>query len=133
MTAPTPAPHLSAAEAYWHGGAPGRLVGERLLPPAKTGVVPCSDFLPPGVHSPSRRDRVYITTVFLEALMFAVMHPHKGYVYRVIPIGPIERDPDYMGSGPGGSFQCEEAIIIEKVIPRTSHRKAVLKAMGLWR
>ena len=49
----------------WHGGAPGRRVGDLLLPPSKTGIASAvlQMSLEAGMPDISQRpDRVYVTT-----------------------------------------------------------------------
>ena len=96
--------------AYWHGGPAGLSVGEYLLPPSVTGTPHVLTAysgraeLRPGV----RRDRVYVSDRYEVAEVFAAMHPEAGCVYRVLPEGPLEEDPD----GPGLSWACARARII---------------------
>ena len=91
---------------YYHGGKPGRKRGEFLLPPSKTKVPSCSEYGAAGVH---RRDRVYVTTNPVAALMFAAGWP-EGVVYEVEPLGILAQDQDC--SMPGLSFECDRARVL---------------------
>lgn len=107
---------MSEAVTYYHGGAPGLTVGQRLLPPDQTGAPSCSEYGGAAVH---RRDRVYVATVFEAALIFAAGHPsQRGCVYECEPVGALEPDPDC--DLPGLSWQCEAARIVRvhKVKPK---------------
>lgn len=110
---------------YYHGGKPGLRVGDEILPPSVTGrtdstaSIAKSAGLEGAEHV--RDDRVYLGTTPEVALLFAAMYPTKsgGWVYEVIPKGPVEPDPDY--SGPSGeSVQCPRATILRVVGPITA-------------
>jgi hypothetical protein len=82
-------------------------VGGYILPPATTGALATSDLVATcGNH---RTDRVYVTTVFTDAQLFASPN-RKPVVYEVVPEGPLEIDPDVEQSG--RSYACEKAKII---------------------
>jgi hypothetical protein len=92
---------------YFHGGNKGLRVGEYLLPPATTKAESTSQLVDTcGKH---RTDRVYVTTVFTDAQMFAAPN-RKPVVYEVEPEGSLEDDPDSKLSG--RSYACEKAKII---------------------
>ena len=97
---------------YWHGGRPGIQRGAYLLPPSVTKVPSCSEFGAAGVH---RRDRVYVTTHKVAALLYAAGQ-RKGVIYECEPIGALEPDPDC--HAPGLSWQCEKARVIRCVKPK---------------
>ncbi len=100
---------------YWHGGAPGL---KMILPPSITGVASCADY---GASAVCRRDRVYITTKYEAALMFAAMHPSgEGMVYVVEPIAPLEPDPDC--DAPGLSYACRKAKVVMEYPPSKVER-----------
>lgn len=94
---------------YYHGGRANLQRGAFLLPPTITKAASCSEFGAAGVH---RKDRVYITTSFDAAVMFAAGQ-RNGMVYQCEPIGAIEDDPDC--SATGMSFQCERARITKVI------------------
>lgn len=95
---------------YYHGGIPGLLPGQFILPPAETKQASLSDYGAGGIH---RRDRVYVTTDPQAAALYAAMHPSKkGVVYQVEPQGELEPDPDCRE--PGLSFQCDRARIVSR-------------------
>jgi hypothetical protein len=92
---------------YFHGGNKGLRVGGYILPPATRGALSTSDLVATaGNH---RRDRVYVTTVFADAQLFASPN-RKPVVYEVEPEGTLEDDPDVEQSG--RSYACEKAKII---------------------
>ena len=94
----------------YHGGIPGLNPGSKLLPPSVTGqstLLEISKQIAP--DGPQRSDRVYVTTDFTAALLFAACYPN-GDVYEVMPIGELEHDPDCTEHGYG--FQCKEALIV---------------------
>lgn len=94
---------------FFHGGAPNL---KKILPPSITGAKSCS--LYGDVFC--RVDRVYVTTDFQQAAIFAAMHPsNKGCVYIVNPQGDLRPDPDYLGPD-GESMECESADVID-IIP----------------
>ena len=96
----------------WHGGPAGRKRGEFLLPPSVTKTESTSDLVPNDVH---RRDRVYLTTRYRAALIFAASH-RKGVVYLCEPVGYLENDPDC--DTPNLSFSCERAIVTKIIKPK---------------
>ena len=91
---------------YFHGGNKGLRVGGYILPPATTGALSTSDLVATaGNH---RTDRVYVTTVYRDAQLFASPH-RKPVVYEVEPEGALDDDPDV--EQPGHSYACEKAKI----------------------
>lgn len=72
---------------FFHGGLPGRKVGDFLLPAHLTGADPRSC----GDEIMDRASFVYITPHLDEAQMYADLA--KGTVYRVRPVGPMIVDP----------------------------------------
>ncbi|MCY1080321.1 hypothetical protein [Archangium lansingense] len=101
---------------YWHGGVSGLHVGDYILPPSVTGtqhilsVWDGHEEVRPGY----RRDRVYLTGEMAVAEVFAAMcFPSSGWVYRVVPEGQLEVDPD--SGEPGMSWVCARARIVEVI------------------
>jgi hypothetical protein len=92
---------------YFHGGNKGLRVGEYLLPPATTKALSTSDLV--NTHGNHRTDRVYVTTDFRDAQMYAAPN-RKPVVYEVELEGSVEDDPDSTLSG--RSYACEKAKII---------------------
>ena len=82
-------------------------VGEYLLPPATTKALSTSDLV--NTHGNHRTDRVYVTTDFRDAQMYAAPN-RKPVVYEVELEGSVEDDPDSTLSG--RSYACEKAKII---------------------
>lgn len=88
---------------YFHGGNFGLQVGEYVLPPSITGVLPNGDVSP----DIRRNDRIYMVKIFDQAAGFAAHHEYPR-VYEVEAEGVVEDDPD----APGTAFQCEKARIV---------------------
>lgn len=92
---------------YFHGGFGGLSPGQFVVPP---NVSKASSTASYGAAGVCNRDKVYVTTEFHAALLFACAHPSgKGKVYEVEPVGEVEDDPD--AQLPGFSFQCERARV----------------------
>lgn len=105
----------------WHGGAPGRAVGDYILPPSTTGLAftRIESTVNQGATDPiaQRRDRVYLTTELDLARVFASdwtidgSDPGYGWIYEV-EVDPNELEPDAdLLSLPGVSFQCGSALV----------------------
>lgn len=105
----------------WHGGAPGRAVGDYILPPTTTGVAftRIESTMNAGVMDPiaQRRDRVYLTTELDLARVFASdwtqdgSESGYGWIYEVdVDESDLEPDEDLL-SLPGVSFQCGSALV----------------------
>ncbi len=93
---------------YFHGGPRGL---REILPPCATGAPSCASY---GAGNVCRRDRVYLTTVYEAALIYAGMHPSgNGVVYEVAPVGDVWPDPDYLGKA-GESVEAASARVIRK-------------------
>lgn len=117
---------------WFHGGEPGRSQGDLILPASELGIRAAADYIPPaeGDTSHIRRDRVYITCEMSIAAAYASLHPDeqdRGWVYEVVPIGPIEPDPDYLGNRPDESRQCERARV-RKVYRLSRRDTRILRA-----
>ncbi len=96
------------SQRYFHGGPRGL---REILPPEKTKAPSCASY---GGEKVCRRDRVYLTTLYDAALIYAAMHPSgNGVVYEVEPLGTIEADTDYMGD-PSESVCAPSARIIKR-------------------
>ena len=94
---------------YYHGGAP-RL--KMILPPNKTGASTCASY---GADKVCDRNKVYLGNSVEHAMIFAAMYPHGiGHVYKVEPIGDIEKDPDWYGED-GACVQCDAAKVIKRI------------------
>lgn len=96
---------------YYHGGPEGRQRGAFLLPPAVTKADTLANH---GAEGVCRRDRVYLTTNYAAALLYAAGHK-RGVVYEVEPIGDMTLDPDC--NQPGLSFECERARVRRIIKP----------------
>lgn len=119
-------PSVSSGETvYWHGGAPGLRVGSHVLPPVVTKAASLGDYYARGI---ARRDRVYVTTSYDAACMYAAMHPSDaGKVYKVQPQGEIEPDPDCTQDCL--SFACHHATVLAVHRLRGKLRMQIRKAM----
>jgi rifampin ADP-ribosylating transferase len=97
----------------YHGGVPGLIPGEKLLPPLLTDASSCADY--DGEHC--RADRVYVTTDAEEAAMYAALTAPggRGDVYEVEPIGELELDP---AAAPETSSYATPAATVVRVIRR---------------
>ncbi|MCP2030350.1 hypothetical protein L1277_000414 [Okibacterium sp. HSC-33S16] len=107
----------------WHGGAPGLVAGDLLLPPSET-MVPFTrkndaELLGPEAKITQRADRVYVTTNRQLAQVFASNWSLDGArfgfgtLYRVtVPVEDLEQDEDLPFLP--GHFQCAFATV-EKV------------------
>lgn len=102
---------------YYHGGIGGKLKGEMILPPSITRVKCGLDFISEEEGNPARRDKVYITTSYECAMMYAATKggKHRPGLYEVTPIGLVELDPDYTGDD-NISFRCDSAQITKKLV-----------------
>lgn len=122
---------MSDEVTYWHGGAPGIAAGDRLLTPVAL-MLSGHVYAPrdaPGLPPTTSLERVYFTT----DRQFARAHAHRyelitaagkrvgrGSLYRVRPIGRVEEDPDYEGSGV--SWCAPSGIVLEVEEPKVSMR-----------
>jgi hypothetical protein len=103
----------------WHGGAPGRRVGDWLLPPTVTGIPSTVRQMSVEAGMPEisqREDRVYLTADRELARAWAgIWTPDGanhggGSLYRV-ETDALEPDDDLL-SLPGVSFQAERARVL---------------------
>lgn len=105
---------LDATTRFWHGGAPGIPVGKRVRPAA--GLPMPSRYLLPGYCA--NPQRVHVTVDRKLATAFAAewrptdrLHDAgHGSLYRVIPIGDLENDPDFSYQI-GVSYTCKMAVV----------------------
>ena len=87
---------------FYHGGPRGL---HKILPSGETGSRSYAADLSPVC----RRDRVYVTTDFSAAILYAACH-ERGVVYEVRPTGGLTADPDC--SAAGLSWECAAAEIV---------------------
>lgn len=100
---------------YYHGGPRG-IWPRKILPPEITDAPSTAEF---GAHGICRRDRVYVTTSYEAAQVFASFCPGgRGAVYEVLPIGELEDDPDC--TVPGLSYCCRAARIVRSTDVRAA-------------
>lgn len=122
---------------YFHGGVSGLYPGDRLLPPSQTGARASRDFLPEAMREMAahvRTDRVFLTTELELARMYAGLHPdgdrrRGGDLYRVVPEGPVEPDPDWDGE-PGVSVQVASARVVG-IVKTGVPRREFLPLLGV--
>ena len=121
---------MSAATIYWHGGQAGLAVGAYILPPSETGATNTlyETAQRCGLPRVARRDRVYVVTDFGGALLYAAVHPSRGHVYEVEPVGRLTPDPDC--DMPGLSWECDRARIVRVVVPTKKQVRMVLRALA---
>lgn len=108
MSSPRPAVR------YFHGGVPGLVPGDLLLPPVATGTTRTltADVLEMGGQA--RRDRVYVTTGREVARVYAALFL-DGALYEVEPVGELVADPDCLE--PGVSWEVPAARVLRVVDP----------------
>lgn len=104
---------------YYHGGPRGL---RTILPSSQTGVRSHAA----EISKICRRDRVYVTTDFSAALLYAACHD-RGVVYEVMPDGVLEPDPDC--SEPGLSWECRAAAVTRVHKPKGKHLRMARKAI----
>ena len=108
---------------YYHGGIGGLRLGEYILPSSETGAISSCFY-----GAPAKSDKVYITTDYLAALMFASMSPSKNAaVYEVEPTGELTPDPDCLEIGL--SFECPKAKIIRRMPLPQYVRRPILQGL----
>lgn len=109
----------ASKQRLWHGGAPGRQVGDLLAPPAETGLryTRRHQSIEQGQRDIAQRlDRVYVTTDRHLALAYAsTWSPDgrrcSGGSLYLVDSDELEPDEDLL-SLPGVSFQVRSARII---------------------
>jgi hypothetical protein len=109
----------ASAQRLWHGGAPGRQIGELLEPPAVTGLqyTRLHQSIEEGQREIAQRlDRVYVTADRHLALACASTWTPDGVRYRggslyLVESDVLEPDEDLL-SLPGVSFQTRSARVI---------------------
>jgi len=118
---------------FFHGGQSGLQVGAYLKPSSETGakntLVKYMEEMTreKGIRNPGNPDVVYLTTSYDSALLYAVMHPSGGHVYKVNPVGDVVKDEDCKIEGL--SFGCRLAEIQKVIVPTIPEARRVFKAM----
>jgi Rifampin ADP-ribosyl transferase len=104
---------MRAGLTLYHGGVPGLVPGQKLLPPSLTGACSCADH--DSEHC--RADRVYLTTDAEEAAVYAALATPggRGDVYEVEPIGELRPD---RAAAPMASSYATPAATVARVIRR---------------
>lgn len=116
------------ATQYWHGGAPGRVVGDELLSrddAARLLTTPTTHGLQAGYAlGVTRPDRVYFTSDRNFARAYASRHQtgdrttgvvyERGSLYRVEPIGAVEEDQDFSGRGVSWCAPKARVVAVEE-------------------
>ncbi|MEH0584464.1 hypothetical protein QA942_10275 [Streptomyces sp. B21-106] len=108
---------LALGVPYYHGGAPGLRVGERVLPSSVTGTEHVMSRYVRGTPDFDRlqvtcRDHVYFSSARDLAVEYAAVYPDGGF-YRIAPEGDFEPDPDC--GIPGLAWRCSAATVVEVV------------------
>lgn len=99
---------------YFHGGQRGLAKERILLPRDQTGAVGAirerTEAI--GLTAPGKDDPawLYLTTRWDVAVMFAVLHPSVGQVYRVET--PVDLEPDPGCPEAGISFRARQARVL---------------------
>ncbi|MEV5048209.1 hypothetical protein AB0N20_27330 [Streptomyces griseoincarnatus] len=111
---------------YFHGGVPGLVPGDLLLPPDTTGAerTLTADVL--GMGGRARRDRVYVTTGREVARVYAALFL-DGALYEVEPVGELVADPDC--AVVGVSWEVPAARVVRVVDPVVLARA---RPFGAW-
>lgn len=113
------------ATKYYHGGFGGLQIGQFVQPPSVSKAASTASFGAGGVCD---RTKVYITTEFDAALVFACAHPSgRGKVYEVEPIGQVSDDPD--AKALGYSYECAKARVVRVVRIEGKTIKRMQKAL----
>ncbi len=107
---------------YYHGGRGGMAKGQFVLPPSMTGAKSQANY----GNNLVDRSRVYVTTDYMAALMYAVT-VRDGDVYEVVPDGELLDDPDC--SEPGISFSCPRARIVRRLRFTRAERETVRQGL----
>lgn len=116
-------------EIYYHGGVPGKQVGDLLYPAAELGLDYSGAYgLIPGVRSMAepkyRPELVYFTTHRGSALGYAARYVADGRripgdVYMVSARGAIEHDPDFHHPKTAGVYVASpDPLVITEVVQR---------------
>lgn len=125
---------------YWHGGAQGIGVGDRLLTPRQLmsrghAYAPRTGLM---ISSPTDVDRVYFSSErqFARAYGYRneILLPNgtrirRGALYLVQPVGRLEEDPDFEGAGV--SWCAPSAIVLAVETAKVSMpAAAAVEAIG---
>ena len=105
-----PAKRAGASTGFWHGGSPGRDVGEILTPSAVRERSRIQDLGASLLDSPYDPNMVYVAADRQIARAFA----GGGWLYMVRPIGDVFPDPDFPFDPPP-SYACREAEVVRVV------------------
>lgn len=107
-----------SARTYWHGGVPGLRLGTILLP-AGGGMLASQSARGASNGGHLQSGKVYFTTDELLARAYAqtlrAAGRGTGTLYKVEPLGEVERDPDYGEPSPAISFMADRARIVAVV------------------
>ena len=95
----------------YHGGVPGLVPGQKLLPPTLTDACSCADH--DSEHC--RADRVYLTADANEAAVYAALATPggRGDVYEVEPLDELE--PDSPAMPVTGSYATRAATVVRAI------------------
>lgn len=124
----------------WHGGAPGRKVGDGLLPPSETKFWPTNAHLTgkpkKGKVRSYKSTKVYATTDREFAEVWAIMYtqdtarPGDGLVYEVELDSPAI-DPDFATAGV--CFEAPRGKIVGAGAPVTSSEERLAAVLEKYR
>lgn len=125
-----PAHRPGALSAFWHGGAPGLVAGDRLLPRVSQRALSTYE----AAQVPYDPERVYVTTDRQLARAFAASlgGGRAGSLYNVRPEEPLVPDPDYPFVPPP-SFMTASAVVVRVVEPEVRMTEAEeVRATARW-
>lgn len=128
---------VDTVSGYWHGGAPGREPGDRLLTlqELRQRGMPAAPRA-----GESQIDRIFLASDLEFARAFAFRTEitsasgagiSRGSLYRVEPIGNVEEDPDFAGVGISWMAAAARVVDVVEIDVRMRERDAV-RAIGAW-
>jgi hypothetical protein len=103
----------------FHGTGISLRVGDEVLPPSHTGVVP--------IVADSDPEAVYVTTQMADAVLYAARHPHP-VVYEVT--STVEPVPDDVLGGDDTSWRVPSAVVRVAHVPSTAAIAAAAQLAG---
>lgn len=122
-----------AGRVYWHGGSPGLVEGDVLVPGSQlTQYTTINAIQENSWEAIVRPDFVYLTADPDLALDFAILNSQTfgrpASIYEVQPLGACEHDPDYPKDV---SFRCKRARVVavaqSEIVKTTESKRAALR------
>lgn len=116
--------NISPPQQFWHGGAPGLQVGDRIIPRSQLADTNFDRWIS-SPDDPTDTDRVYITTDVSFATGWAIRYANtpypgarRGAIYEVVPDGDVVADPDFPAEA--GSWCTTSATIVAVRRPKVT-------------